>query len=273
MKKLSYISIICCLLFAICYLLFAIPVSAQTKAIDVAFTRPITDEEAVNGDILVNTPEGIVRANEAYLTTIYGVLQEDSLIVFRKSATDSSKPIARNGIVEVNVTNLTGGIKQGDYITSSPIPGKGQKAINPGYVIGVAMEDLNVQGAETINFSNRQVASGTILVALKPEFAAGASTGSTSRFIDTLSAQLFKNINDQEGFNRLLRYILGGIVIVVSFVAGFVIFARSVPKAIEAIGRNPLAKSSIQFSIMANIAFTVLTVVIGITAAIIIIRI
>lgn len=260
-------------LFTILYSLSVIPIHAQTTGIDVAFTRPIADEEAVNGDILITTDQGLVRANEPYLTTIYGVLAENSLIVYRKLATDSAKPIARNGVVAVNVTNLTGDIKEGDYITSSPVPGKGQKAINPGYIIGVAMEDLNTQEAETINFNGRQLATGSILVALKPEFAAGASAGSTGRFIDTLSAQLFKNINDQEGFSRLLRYILAGFIVLISFLIGFIIFAKSIPKAIEAIGRNPLAKSSIQFSIMLNIGFTVLTVILGIAAAYFIVRI
>ena len=43
-------------------------------------------------------------------------------------------------------------------------------------------------------------------------------------------------------------------------------------KALEAIGRNPLAKSTIQLSMIINIALLVLTGIIGILASILIIR-
>lgn len=260
------------LLFTICSLIFVPPSFAQTTGIDVAFTRPVADEDTISGDIVESGSEGLVRTKTAYSTKIYGVLQENSLFVFRKTATDSSKPIARNGIVAVNVTTLTGDIKAGDYITSSAIPGKGSKANRPGYVIGVAMEDFNTEEAETVNFEGQSYPSGSILVALKPEFAGGVASGSTSRLIDQLGSQLFQNIEDSEGFNRLIRYGIAGIVILIAFVVGFVIFARSIPKSIEAIGRNPLARSQIQFTIMLNILLTVVAALIGIAGAFLILK-
>lgn len=253
-------------------LFLPLSVNAQTTGIDVAFTRPVADKDAVSGDIVESGENGMVRAATAYSTKIYGILQESSLFVFKKVATDSSKPITRNGIVAVNVTTLTGDIKIGDYITSSSIAGKGQKANRPGYVIGVAMENFNTDGAETITFEGQSYASGSILVALKPEFAGGVASGSTSRLIDQLGSQLFKNIEDSEGFNRLIRYFIAGIVIIVSFVVGFVIFAKSIPKSIEAIGRNPLARSQIQFTIMLNILLTVVAALIGVGGAFLILQ-
>lgn len=247
-------------------------VNAQTTGIDVSFTRPVTDKEAVSGDIVESSENGLVRSTTAYSTKIYGVLQENSLFVYRKVATDSSKPIARNGIVAVNVTTLTGDIKIGDYITSSPIAGKGQKANRPGYVVGVAMEDFNTEEAENISYEGQNYPVGSILVALKPEFAGGVASGSTGRLIDQLGSQLFRNIEDTEGFNRLIRYGIAGIVIVVAFIVGFVIFARSIPKSIEAIGRNPLARSQIQFTIMLNIFLTVVVALLGIGGAFLIIQ-
>lgn len=259
-------------LLALITLLLPLSINAQTTGIDVAFTRPVADKDVISGDIVEPSDNGLIRVNAAYSTKIYGVIQENTLLIYRKVATDSSKPIARNGIVAVNVTNLTGDIKTGDYITSSPIPGKGQKANRPGYIVGVAMEDFDTQDAKTVNFEGQSYPGGSILVALKPEFAGGVASGSTSRLIDQLGSQLFKNIEDSEGFNRLVRYFIAGIVVLVSFIVGFVIFARSVPKSIEAIGRNPLAKSQIQFAIMLNILLTVVSSLIGIGAAFLILQ-
>lgn len=263
------------LIFAVLVLLAVVlplPTFAQTTGIDVAFTRPVADQDAITGDIVEPGNGGLIRSRTAYSTKIYGVLQENSLFIYRKIATDSSKPITRNGIVSVNVTTLTGDIKIGDYITSSPIPGKGQKANRPGYVLGVAMENFKTQGTKTINFEGASYPEGSILVALKPEFAGGVASGSTSRLIDQLGSQLFQNINDSEGFNRLIRYFIAGIVILIAFIVGFVTFARSIPKSIEAIGRNPLARSQIQFTIMLNIALTVVSALIGIAGAFIILK-
>ncbi|MDO8638960.1 MAG: hypothetical protein Q7R43_05265, partial [Candidatus Daviesbacteria bacterium] len=64
-----------------------------------------------------------------------------------------------------------------------------------------------------------------------------------------------------------------GMIVLVGFLISFFAFSRSLPKAIEAIGRNPLARSSIYFSIGVNILFAILTLAIAVIAAIIIVRI
>lgn len=263
--------IIICSIIISSSLIFVSSTFAQTTGVDVAFTRDVTDPEAVNGDIVEMTEEGLIRISTPYSTKVYGIIQTDSLLVFRKVATDSGQPIARSGIVAVNVTTLSGDIKSGDYITTSSIAGKGQKAIRPGYVIGTAIEDFNTEGAETVEFEGSQYASGSILVALKPDFA-GVNAGSSGRLLDQLSSQVFQNLDDTESFGRLLRYVIGGLVILVGLLIGFIIFARSIPKSIEAIGRNPLAKSQIQLSIMLNILMVVVTALLGIGAAFLIIR-
>lgn len=246
-------------------------VAAQTTGVDVAFTRQVDDPDAITGDIVEIREGGLTRVSTPYSTKIYGVIQTDSLLIFRKVASNSAQPIARVGIIAVNVTTLSGDIKSGDYITSSSIAGKGQKAIRPGYVIGMALEDFKTEGAETIEFEGKQLSSGSVLVALKPEFA-GVNAGSSGRLLDQLSSQVFKNFDDSESFGRLLRYFIGGLVILVGLLVGFIIFARSIPKSIEAIGRNPLAKSQIQISIMLNILMVVVTALLGIAAAFLIIR-
>lgn len=111
------------------------------KSIDISVTYPVIDKDSVTGDILISTPQGLTRTNQNFDQRMFGVLQTNPLIVYR-NVDNTGQPVARSGVANVNVTNLTGDIKAGDYITTSEITGKGQKSTGSGYVLGVAIEDL-----------------------------------------------------------------------------------------------------------------------------------
>ena len=101
----------------------------------------VVDKEAVDGDILISSAQGLVRATQSYDKTLFGILSSQPLVVYRSD--EEGKPVIRSGVADVNVTNSAGPINTGDYITSSEVPGKGQKAIESGYTIGVALESFN----------------------------------------------------------------------------------------------------------------------------------
>ncbi len=83
-----------------------------------------------------------------------------------------------------------------------------------------------------------------------------------------------KYINDpiDPNFVNILRYILAGLAVLISFTIGFFTLARTIPKAMEALGRNPLARTTIQFGIVLNIIFTIGIGLVGVVAAIILLR-
>ncbi|MBI3486104.1 hypothetical protein HY025_04145 [Candidatus Daviesbacteria bacterium] len=262
------------LLFALYILNFKlyIPlVFAQTQSIDVASTQTIVDQQAVDGDILTYTDKGLERTNLPYSNKIFGVLQDKSLIVYR-SIDPNAKPIARAGLVLVNVTNFDGSIKVGDYITSSTIPGKGQKASQSGYTIGVALAALDENAAQNITFQNKTYKSGQIQVALRIEYSELSAPRSLNSFFNLFGTALFTNLQNPQQFTQVVRYIAAGLAILISFSLGFFTFARAIPKGIEAIGRNPLAKNAIQFTIILNIIFTILTALAGVLASVLILR-
>jgi len=70
------------------------------------------------------------------------VIGENPILVFGKETT-TTLPIVSYGKTLVRVTNQNGEIKKGDFITSSNRPGVGQKATEPGFVVGRALEDFN----------------------------------------------------------------------------------------------------------------------------------
>lgn len=273
------------LLLTTYYLLPIIPAYAQTPtpttdvsqafSADISSVYDVTDTEAIDGDILVSTTDkGLIRATAPYDSHLFGVLQSLPLMVFRR-IDNQGKPVARNGTTRVNITTLNGPIKAGDYITSSEIPGKGQKADASGYVIGVALSPFGENDGQKINYQNKQVASGTINVALKIEYAELTTPRPSAvgnRMLGAFEAAFFKNVQDPSKFSQVLRYILAAIVVLVSLGVGFLTFSRSIPKGVEAIGRNPLAEKAILFGIILNIIFTVLIAGVGVTVAVFILR-
>lgn len=262
-----------CLLTLITYASIAVlPVYAQ---LEVAETFDVP-EGAVSGDIVSYTDKGVVLSNREGDDKVFGVIDTDPLIVYRRQD-NSGMPVVRNGSTLVNVTTINGPIKTGDFITTSAMPGKGQKAVNSGYIVGVALQDFAETDGEAVNYTPeggaaRQVRSGAINMAIKIEFAELNTARNANRLLDAVNAAFFRNTQNPEQFVNILRYILAGLAVLISFLIGFFTLARTLPKGIEALGRNPLARTTIQFGIILNIIFTVGIALAGIVAAVILLR-
>jgi F0F1-type ATP synthase membrane subunit c/vacuolar-type H+-ATPase subunit K len=240
------------ILSAFCFLLFALPGSIFAVG-GIATSYKISDTNAVAGDIIVSNTTGLVRSASEYEPHIFGVLTDTATLVVRNVDT-TYKPIIQFGTAVVNVS---GGIKKGDYVTTSKTAGKGQKATISGYVVGTALEDS---------------AGGRVTIMVNPEYAEISNARTLSRLLDYFTAGLFRNISDQGQFPKVMRYIIAGLIMLICAIISFVTFGRSVPKAIEAIGRNPLARGSILFSLAMSIALIIGILIIGLVASVVILR-
>jgi F0F1-type ATP synthase membrane subunit c/vacuolar-type H+-ATPase subunit K len=250
-----------------------LPTLVFAQTLDVANTYLIQDDKAVSGDIMrVTADKGLVRSNTIYDPTLFGVLQDNPLIVYREvQEAPNQKAISRNGDVVVNVTNYNGTIRAGDYISSSPIAGKGMKASQSGYVIGVATSAFAPDG-QTVTFQGRSMQSGQVKVALQIQYADISNPRFFERLLSAINAALFRNFTDPEKSFLIIRYIIAAVVASLFFLIGFFGFTRSIAKGVEAIGRNPLAKQSIQFSVFLHLALTIVITLIGLVLAIVILK-
>lgn len=262
-------ALIFCLLLTTNYLLPT--VHAQTPAMEATSVYEIADTEAIEGDILVATDKGLTRASRGFDNKMFGVIQDQPILVYRNSEV-TGKPVVRSGVATVNVTTLNGPIKYGDYITSSSIAGKGQKASESGYVLGIAVGTFDGEGAEQIDGPNGKVSSGKMPIAVRVEYAELTNPRFAGRLFGFVGSSFLENVNDPKKFGNVVRYIAAGLVVLLSFTFGFLTFSRSIAKSIEALGRNPLAKSTIQLSMLINIILLAVTGIIGIVASILIIR-
>ncbi len=241
------------------YYLLPTTIHAQQQGVEVTSVYEIPDTNAVEGDIVTVTDQGLIRASKTFDNKMFGVIQETPLLVYRSET--KGKPVMRSGIAQVNVTASNGVIKYGDYITTSTTSGKGEKATESGYVLGIALASYDGTGG-----------TGKIPIAIRIEYAELTNPRFAGRLFGFIGSSFLENVRDPKQLGIIIRYIAAGLVLLLSFTFAFLIFARSIPKSIEAIGRNPLAKSTIQFSMLINVGLLVLTGIIGIVASILIIR-
>ena len=258
------------LLYPIPYTLY--PIHAQTPAVEITSVYTIADKDAQEGDILVATDKGLVRASKSYDNKMFGLLENTPTLVYRNKDIADGKPVVRSGVAEVNVTTLNGPIKYGDYITSSQITGKGVKATESGYVFGVALADFDGKGTQSIQGPNGQVQVGKIQLAIRIEYAELTNPRFAGRLFGFVGSSFLENVRDPKQLGIIVRYIAAGLILLLSFTFAFLTFSRSIAKSVEALGRNPLAKSAIQLSMVINIGLLVITGIIGIVASILIVR-
>ncbi len=259
MKKIiSFLFILFVFLYPIPYTLY--PTYAQTTGLDASYGYNIADTEAQDGDILIYTDKGLMRANSSFSTAMFGVKEENPLVIIQLSENDT-QAVVKSGIAQVNVVNTNGFIKKGDYITSSSVAGKGQKANSSGYMLGVALADSSA-GNDRI-----PVALDIKYVDLYSNISPAAN-----KFLKSLDAILLASIQDPEKFSRLIRYLAASIIVLGAFVISFLTFSRSMANSVEAIGRNPLARKAIYFSLIINVVVVIATLIVGFITAFILIK-
>jgi hypothetical protein len=250
----------------------AAPVSADFSAIEIASSYRLADSRAKDGDIVSSSAKGLVRSTQANDSHMFGVVSTTPLVAYRSSG-NSEVPVARNGIVNVNVTSLTGEILKGDLITTSEIPGKGAKAISSGYVLGVALDGFNGKSGTQVDFKGKKYFVNKIPVGMRIEYADINSPKTFKRMFDLLGQTFFSSASDPNKFGLIVRYIAAGHVSLVAILFAFLTFSRSIPKAVEAIGRNPLARNSIYFSLVVSVGVMLVVILLGIAGAFVLLKI
>lgn len=227
------------------------------SSLGVAQMVQVKQQNIQEGSILAQAPGGAILDKVPYDSQAIGVVSRNAAITL--STSGSGVPVVSTGVVYMLISTQQGKIKKGDLITTSNIPGVGVKAHSSGYVLGSAVEDDNNPDPKKID---------TIAVNLelhyfnsKPTFAGTLS--------DILKIALFPT---DQGPAPIFKYVVAAIVVLGSFALGFVTFARTAAKGIEALGRNPSASSTIHLGIIFNVAIVVMIILAGLTVAFLILR-
>jgi hypothetical protein len=228
-------------------------------AIGIASYYPINEKNVENGDIISSSVNGYYKTKVPYDAQVVGVITLKPAISLRTTNDKNMFPIVNAGIVNVKVSGANGNLKKGQFITSSDIPGTAMKATTGGYVLGSAMEDVSFSGKKDVKL---------VTIDLNVHYLQiGSPVASSLQDVFNLS-----RLATYEQPIRVFQYVAATLVLVISFIFGFLIFAKVVNTGVEALGRNPLAGKMIQLSIVFNVILIIAIILAGASIAYLIIR-
>lgn len=245
MKKATFVFIT---LFAI---FSAAPVFAQQSLSNGAAIGVDVSDKVADGDIITSSSNGYKLSTSAYDPQVFGIVSFKPALYFRNTTDKNNVPVVSSGQVQIRVSSVNGNITKGDFITSSKIPGVGEKATENGYVLGRANQSYA---------SNDSKKTGLILMTMQPHFAQLTNDIVHNTF-NTFQLGINESFNSPLG---VVRYFVAGGITILSFLFGFRFFARASNRGVEAIGRNPLAKQAILLSILINTIITVTIMFFGV---------
>ncbi|CAN5323238.1 hypothetical protein BH10PAT1_BH10PAT1_1810 [soil metagenome] len=259
MRKLKII-----LLFLLLFLLTSniSTIGAQTtNYTDLGLSVQINDQTVQNGDIICSGTDGYVLCKNEYDSSIFGVVNNTPSAAVQITNLTNSQVVVSKGETSLRVNSANGNIKVGDFLTTSKTSGVAELATNNGYVIGTALSAYNSTDKTTV---------GEIRVAMNIHSRSDIATSTRQNLVDLLR-------NGLSGLSlspiSALRYILAAIMVLISFIIGFIYFGRIAITGVQAIGRNPLAIGRIQISVIINILVMLGVVAVGLGVAYLILAI
>lgn len=214
----------------------------------------VEDTNVVAGEIISYIDGKYVKSFAPFDQAMVGVVTSEPALEINDSNLENSVLIASDGEIFVRVSTANGAIKKGDFITSSELPGVGQKADMSGQMLGIALQDYSATNPQDID---------DILVKLDIRFA----TVSSSLRLNLIES--LKSAFQAPFLSPLtsLRYLLAALVVMASFVIGFASFGKTSGSGVEALGRNPLAHKTIQRSIVFNLVLNAIIMMTGLVLA------
>ncbi len=227
-------------------------VSAQVGGYGIPSTYDVLGEDIQSGDIIsfdpaINTyTPSIIPGDE----NMFGVVDTTPVVVFRSGI--NRVPIVQAGEVFVNVTTLNGAIAVGDGITTSEISGKGQRSESDGgYILGYALQsfDETQSATTTIASGGGVVAVGSIRVLL--------DIGPLSNEFNEQTSQSTIFVREggevETGLETIFRYITAALFALGTVFVVLKTFGPNIGRGVISVGRNPLAKTSIQAMVVFNV--------------------
>ncbi|KKS30938.1 hypothetical protein A2380_00010 [candidate division WWE3 bacterium RIFOXYB1_FULL_43_24] len=235
-------------------LVIIFPIKSYALETNTAFSIQIKDNAGNGGDIVTYRDGVYALSVEKYDTQMFGVIVDSPTTSLEDINLTDYKLVSSFGEVALNVSNRDGEIKEGDFLTSSDIPGVAVRANESGQILGVALEDYMPANNEDVgqilafvdiktSFIDKKI-SKNLLEILK--------TSLTSPFMTPIEA---------------LRYLLAILTVFASFVIGFSSFGKITGTSVEALGRNPMASASIRRVVIFNFVLTVIIMAVGLAIA------
>jgi hypothetical protein len=222
--------------------------------------------EALKADEIEKMEGVVVAANDSPVTL---------------SSSDQSAQqvfVATTGQYNVLVSNQNGPIKKDDFITISSLAGIGMKADGrQSRIIGKSLEAFdgktNISGKTTVKNSAKATIPITLgLVAVEIEVRHNPIEEKKTSLIpglEFLQKAAGTVANNEVSATQL--YISIAALVVTAFISGSILYS-GIRTSMIAVGRNPLAKKSINRSLLSVVITSIIILIIGITAVYLILK-
>lgn len=231
---------------------FPLGVAGQIRGLDIAQRYPVVDAGLSFGDIVVYDRASLQyrRAFTRADPLVFGVSVENPVFLLDDGTTNI--PIVRGGETLVNVVAENGPIVAGDYVTTSSVAGKGERAdAGDAYLVGVALSSYAGLESEVVG-EEGAVPYGRIPVLL--------SVGHVSRVSEVLAERpgLSGTAPTEATLLNVIQYMVAAFIAIGAVFIAFRNFGPNIRTGLDSIGRNPLAKASIQSMLLLNVALIAL---------------
>jgi len=161
------------------------------------------------------------------------------------SGQDNQIQVATNGVVQVLVSNINGGIYAGDSITASPISGVGMKATSNTRIIGTAQDNLKNGTAKEQSYTDKKGRKHSIMLGEVPVLVnLSYFYKQPDKTIIPAAVQNIANALAGKNVNSLPVIISMAIFIVTLIIVVSIIYAM-IHSSIISVGRNPMSQAAI----------------------------
>jgi len=230
------------------FIMLFLSLSGRVHAQNISLTLIVEDVPSgpTNGLIVIQDGAQYKLSSVRADTRMIGIITDTPSFSGRKSTNSKAFYVNGSGTSVVRASNINGKITKGDYLTSSDIKGVAIRTIDPEFTIGVAQEDFDS-------------ADGLVRIDIKPSFFQGNSSVNRSLINVIRSGTQSFTLSPINS----LRYVLAAIIGIASFLFGFSIFSKISGTGIQALGRNPLARKTIEFNIIIEFILNLGIIVFG----------
>lgn len=222
-----------------------------------------TTDAGIRSGMVVSSAESnaaapsVVRATIATQAKVIGVATDISTSLVTVADAESQVYIENEGTVEAFVSNVNGAPRKGDLLGLSPINGVLMKVADTSQVIAAAQTDFSETLATTYTLA------GSAKPVLVEKLAVNLDVkGNTAQSLHQRSAlsNIGKTITGREVSDLRIMVSLA-VFFIVMLTEGAILYG-AITSAVGALGRNPLARSAIQYELfrVAIIAISVLVV-------------
>ena len=214
-----------------------------------------------------STVNEVVAASSQTVDNILGVaINASTALIALTGNAETDVQVATSGIVQVLVSDINGEIKNGDQITASPISGVGMKATSNIRVVGIAQQDLTVEGSqiqtvEGVDGQAREVRIGRIPVLINVSYFFKESER-------TIIPAAFQNVANALAGRQVepLPIILAGAIFLIMLMVVVSIIYSMIRSSIISVGRNPLSQSAIYRDLIQLSALVIGILAVGLIA-------